>query len=284
MASHTKLGELILKKQSEGKVIRVIAEELNMTKSKIGRYLQRYRATGTFELRPKKGRPRTKRTTEVREAVRKRIKRNPNRSASKMAKDFKCSERTMRRLLKSDLNLKPFKYQRRHLINSKTKVKRLKISRQIRKFLKQRPCPEMIWTDEKIFTIERSHNHQNDRLWAVDLEDIPENERSIFVRHHPAQVMVWGGVTDSGKKTPLIPIPEGVKVNSTVYTELLLTKVLPWIEKQTWEHGYCFQQDGAPAHTAKITQKWLGDNFQAFWDKTFWPPSSPDLNPMDNSI
>jgi hypothetical protein len=45
-----------------------------------------------------------------------------------------------------------------------------------------------------------------------------------------------------------------------------------------------FQQDGAPAHTSKWTQDWLAANLSSYWDKTVWPPSSPDLNPLDYSI
>jgi hypothetical protein len=45
-----------------------------------------------------------------------------------------------------------------------------------------------------------------------------------------------------------------------------------------------FQQDGAPAHTSNRTQKWLADNVAQFWDKSMWPPSSPDLNPLDYSV
>ena len=43
-----------------------------------------------------------------------------------------------------------------------------------------------------------------------------------------------------------------------------------------------FQQDGAPAHTAKITQNWLKTNVPNFWTKDIWPPNSPDLSPMVN--
>ena len=71
------------------------------------------------------------------------------------------------------------------------------------------PLASTLWTDEKIFTVQRVHNHQNDRLYAVDFESIPVNKRTMFFRHHPASVMVWGGVTDCGKKTPLIVIPQG---------------------------------------------------------------------------
>ena len=65
---------------------------------------------------------------------------------------------------------------------------------------------------------------------------------------------------------------------------MLANEVLPWLESQEWPHKYVFQQDGAPSHTANMVQQWCQDNFQRFWPKTFWPPSSPDLNVMDFAI
>ena len=43
-----------------------------------------------------------------------------------------------------------------------------------------------------------------------------------------------------------------------------------------------FMQDGAPAHTAIRTQKWLSEYLPGFWEKGVWPSNSPDLNPIEN--
>ncbi|KAI6661973.1 hypothetical protein LOD99_9642 [Oopsacas minuta] len=43
-----------------------------------------------------------------------------------------------------------------------------------------------------------------------------------------------------------------------------------------------FMRDGAPAHTAKLTQEWGKQNLPAFWQKAEWPGNSPDLNPIEN--
>ena len=40
-----------------------------------------------------------------------------------------------------------------------------------------------------------------------------------------------------------------------------------------------FMQDGAPAHTAKLTQNWCQQNLPRFWAK---PGNSPDLNPIEH--
>ena len=47
---------------------------------------------------------------------------------------------------------------------------------------------------------------------------------------------------------------------------------------------FVFQQDGAPAHTANITQTWLQQNIPEFIRKEEWSPYSPGLNLMDFSI
>jgi len=63
--------------------------------------------------------------------------------------------------------------------------------------------------------------------------------------------------------------------------EILRTKVKPWMEDVAAGRPYVFQQDGAPAHTSHLVQNWLSDHVDMFWSKDFWPPNSPDLNPLD---
>ena len=42
---------------------------------------------------------------------------------------------------------------------------------------------------------------------------------------------------------------------------------------------FIFQQDLAPAHTAKTTKTWFNDHGITVLD---WPANSPDLNPIEN--
>jgi len=50
------------------------------------------------------------------------------------------------------------------------------------------------------------------------------------------------------------------------------------------DEKWTFQQDGATAHTAKVCQEWCNENCPLFITKNEWPPSSPDLNPLDFCI
>lgn len=102
--------------------------------------------------------------------------------------------------------------------------------------------------------------------------------------------MVWAGVTWK-TKSPLIFVPEGVKVDAAAYQEMLRTKVLPWASKNLGQ-DWTFQQDGAGGHRAYDTQDWIKQNFPDFisvdphWKNPIgdWPPNSPDLTVMDYFI
>jgi len=87
--------------------------------------------------------------------------------------------------------------------------------------------------------------------------------------------------TSDGKTCPPIFIPTGLKVNTEAYIGLLERHLVPWLCQNYPDGNYLFQQDGAPAHTSKRTQEWLATSLSGFWSKDMWPPSSPDLNPLD---
>jgi inhibitor of nuclear factor kappa-B kinase subunit alpha len=80
-----------------------------------------------------------------------------------------------------------------------------------------------VFTDEKIFTIEQVLNKQNDRVYAAS-----NPHASISRTSHPASVMVFAGITSDGK-VPLIFVPQGVKVISKSYLDVLKKELFPWI-------------------------------------------------------
>ena len=126
----------------------------------------------------------------------------------------------MQRIVETDLNLIPYNKVKVQLLLNGTKAKRLTRSKvllgEVRCDMKL-PIP---FTDEKLFTIQSVHNTQNNRILAKNKKDIALEDRAVFKRQKPQSIMVWAGVAMDGRKTPLIFIEKGVKVNIDVYLAL----------------------------------------------------------------
>lgn len=93
--------------------------------------------------------------------------------------------------------------------------------------------------------------------------------------------MVSVAVSAEGK-TGILFIERGVKINSQSYCDDVLAQMLPEIEDKMLD--YTFMRDGAPAHRAQKTLEYLRSNCADFIEPNLWPPSSPDLNPVDYFI
>jgi len=94
--------------------------------------------------------------------------------------------------------------------------------------------------------------------------------------------MVSAGVCFGGKGRFHL-VDESAKVDSAYYVDCLLPSLVEGCI-QLLRGGDIFQQDGAPAHTARATQNWLQINCPDFIDKDQWPPNSPNLNPLDYHV
>src|SRR5215469_13237188 len=92
---------------------------------------------------------------------------------------------------------------------------------------------------------------------------------------NPTKVMVWGCFSSYGRGT-LHFVPQGQTVNAERYEAMLQEK----LQLTMGIHGCrIFQQDLAPAHTARLVSSWLRDNNIQLLE---WPGNSPDLNPIEN--
>jgi hypothetical protein len=94
--------------------------------------------------------------------------------------------------------------------------------------------------------------------------------------------MVSAGVCFGGKGR-LHFVKEKAKINAAYYVSNLLPKLIEDCDALLKE-TFIFQQDGAPAHSARLAQDWLQQNTPEFINKDEWPPNSPDLNPLDYHV
>ncbi len=87
---------------------------------------------------------------------------------------------------------------------------------------------------------------------------------------------IWAAMSSAGVG-PLCFLKS--TVNAAIYQEILEHFMLPSADKLYGDADFIFQQDLAPAHTAKGTKSWFNDHGVTVLD---WPANSPDLNLIEN--
>ena len=115
----------------------------------------------------------------------------------------------------------------------------------------------IIFTDEKDFTLEVARNRQNYRVYGKRKRDIAPNRLYHETSRFTKKVMVSAGVSWKGKTRIHFIDTERTKVNSESYKNLLEIGLLPDCRRLYPNGDWVFQQDGAPAHTSKTTQEYL---------------------------
>ena len=250
----------------------------------ISRTIDRFIETGSTNDRPRSGRPRSATGSEIQKKVAARIRRNPERSMRKMAADIKISERSMRRLVKRDLGLESLKTRVIHSLSAQQKKKRLERCKRLKAWYALCGALSVLFSDEKFFTVEAVLNRQNHRIITPSVSATPMHLWNVERVQKSSSVMVWAGVS-ADYRTDLVFVPSGVKINKEEYQNRILESVLkPFGHSKFKNQHWTFQQDGAPAHTAKTVQEWCKREIPDFISKDDWPPCSPDLNPMDFSV
>ena len=138
------------------------------------------------------------------------------------------------------------------VVATKMKDVRLVRCKKLLNWLKRNGSTVKFFSDKKIFTIDRSLNKRNDRYIASSSSAV----QLAMTKKHPASVMTICVVSSEGDVFTLFFAPQE-KVNAEVYSRVLVDKILPWMNDKATGKNYVFQQDSAPAHTAKRTIKLL---------------------------
>ncbi len=92
----------------------------------------------------------------------------------------------------------------------------------------------------------------------------------------PQSVRIWAAMSSAGVG-PLCFLKS--TVNASIYQEMFEDFMLPSADTLYGDADLIFQQNSAPAHTAKGTKSWFNDHGVTVLD---WPANSPDLNPIEN--
>ncbi len=129
---------------------------------------------------------------------------------------------------------------------------------------------KVLFSDESKFCI--SFGNQGPRVWRKSGEAQNPCCLKSSVKF-PQSVMIWAAMSSAGVG-PLCFLKS--TVNAAIYQEILEHFMLPSADKLYGDADFIFQQDLAPAHTAKGTKSWFNDHGVTVLD---WPANSPDLTP-----
>ncbi len=132
---------------------------------------------------------------------------------------------------------------------------------------------KVLFSDERKFCI--SFGNQGPRVWRKGGEAHSPSCMKSSVKF-PQSVMIWGAMSSAGAG-PLCFLK--TNVTAPVYQKILEHFMLPSADQLFKAADFIFQQDLAPAHTAKSTKSWFNDHGVGVLD---WPANSPDLNPIEN--
>ena len=276
-----------LREQGLGaKAIKKVYPEKQWSLTTLNRLCRQINDTGSVIERKKgSGRPKSARTTEniakVHELICSQEDRpGTSKSTREIARAVGISEGSVRNIAKSDIGLSSFKRTPVQVINEATRQKRLTRSKSLLRRLTVQKSKRVFFTDEKIFYISPPVNSQNNRLWSAGRKRDVDPKRLLVERaKFSAHVMVSAGISYAGKGR-LHFVADKAKINADYYVNSLLPQLIEDCEK-LMPGSFIFQQDGAPAHTARQTQEWLALKCPEMINKDEWPPNSPDLNPLD---
>ncbi len=132
---------------------------------------------------------------------------------------------------------------------------------------------KVLFSDESKFSI--SFGNQGPRVWKKSGEAQNPCCLKSSVKFLKS-VMIWAAMSSAGVGTLCFLKST---VNAAIYQEILEHFMLPSADKLYGDADFIFQQDLAPAHTAKGTKSWFNDHGVTVLD---WPANSPDLNPIEN--
>ena len=208
------------------------------------------RRTGSIELSGTHGGPRIVRTKENILKMKNRLRRKTGVSARKLLMELGICATSVRRILKVDLRLKPYKKVIEPSLSDDQKIKRKKFANWVRNNFRKEETMRILFSDEKFLDIDGVYNSQNDRVWTVDRADANEKGGIQQRRKFPQKVIVWLGACSKGI-TPLVTLDDG-----TVDHDYYIKKVLPIASKygnKVFADDWIFQQDGAMPHQHYLT-------------------------------
>lgn len=140
------------------------------------------------------------------------------------------------------------------------------------------------FSDEFFIYSIRKPNHQNDRVWALEQEDIPEYEHYRQIVKNPTCIGLF--LMFTAKRMMWVIKAKGQSWDGDYFRRTVLARhVIPFLsdpDNVLVVGETTFVHDRAPCMKANKTQEYLKRKEIQFWGNDLWPGNSPDLNPTEN--
>ncbi|CAF4167195.1 unnamed protein product [Rotaria socialis] len=115
-------------------------------------------------------------------------------TARKISMEPDISKRSVRRIMKNDLGLYPYKKKViEPLLSDHQKLKRKQFANWVRTNFRKEDTLKILFSDEKMLDIDGVYDTQNDRVWTVDRAGADKNGGIQQRRKFPQKVIIWLG-------------------------------------------------------------------------------------------
>lgn len=261
--------------------------DITLAISTISKVIRKWREFDTVQDLPK-NRRRTARTVQniaaVREEISKDIRiRSPKKKPKRLAARLNISKRSVARILKFDLNVKPFRKVRVCKLTEIHKASRLQRATALLQRFTPANIRHIVFSDETFFDVDEYCNKQNSRVYAINKSAIQPHELLLQKSNFPNHMMVFFACSYNSKFPPIF-VPHGVTVNAEYYQNHILTPLFETVNEYYGGRRWTFQQDSAPPHRALRTQNFIRARVPDFITSEQWPPNSSDLAVMDYGV
>ena len=264
----------------------------NWTKGGLDHLLAKIDATGSANRLAGSGRPRSVRIPENIEVVHE-LAASQEEDGDEGTHDTPrqienltgISRSSVRRIISHDLSMIDYGRGYCKKLTDREELLRVFRGKRLLRRLTLEKLSRTFFSDETNFHVGSIRNRQNDRFYstAKKKSEIPDARLLRETVQFPQKVMVSAAVSKLGKSS-IIFVESGIKVNQHVYKKFLEETLIPEMKKLSGRKGYIFQQDGATSHTATMVIEYLKKKVPELLPPDFWPPSSPDLNPLDYGL
>uniref|UniRef100_A0A8C4RIQ3 Transposase n=1 Tax=Erpetoichthys calabaricus TaxID=27687 RepID=A0A8C4RIQ3_ERPCA len=226
-----------------GKTESAIGKQLGVKKSTVGAIIRKWKTYKTTDNLPRSGASRKISPRGVKMITR-TVSKNPRTTQEDLVNDLqragtKVTKATISNTLRRQ-GLKSCSARCVPLLKAVHVQARLKFARE------HLDDPEedwenVIWSDEKNCTR---------RVWRRKNAELHPKNTIPTVKHGGGNIMLWGCFSAKGPGR-LIRVKE--RMNGAMYHQFLSENLLPSARALKMKHGWVFQHDNDPKHTARVT-------------------------------